>query len=69
MIKIKLYRFTVKHTEHLPPKFGPDPIISYLQTDWGDCPNFIPGSDSELVKVEEKEIEVEESCLRRKVKI
>lgn len=65
-MEIKMYRHTVKHTEHIPPHLGDKPIISYYQTKWSDCPSFIPGKDSEIVKLEEKVVEVAESCIRRK---
>lgn len=65
-MKVKLYRFTVKHTEHLPSEYKMETITSYRQTSWGDCPSYIPGKNCELVKIEEKEIEVSEKCLRRR---
>ncbi len=64
MKKIKLYRFTIKHTEYLPEHLKPD-IITYHQTEW-DSVTLIPGIDREIVKIEEKEIEIADNCLRRK---
>ena len=64
-MKVKLYRCTVKHTEHLPPHLGDEPIISYWQNRWSDA-LLVPGLDCEIVKIEEKEIEVADKCLRRK---
>ncbi len=61
-MKIKLYRCTIRHTEHL--REGP-PIVTYDVRRWGSV-LFVPGRDQEIVKIEEKEIEVSETCLRRK---
>lgn len=64
MKKIKLYRFTVRHTEYLPPHLGPD-VVTYYQTRW-DSVHLVPSENKEIVKIEEKEIEVSDHCLRRK---
>jgi hypothetical protein len=65
MSKIKLYRCTVKHSEHVSPKYGNEPIVSYRQTAWSDALT-VPGLDCEIVHIEEKVIDVAEKCLRRK---
>ena len=57
MKKIKLYRFTIKHTEPLPE----GEVVSYHQTDWSSLNTLIPyRSYQEIVKTEEKEIEIDE---------
>lgn len=65
-MKIKLYRFTVRQTEPVPSSLGGKPIVFYFQTSWGDCPNYAPTSNRELVLVEEKEVEVSDECLKKK---
>ena len=54
---IKLYRHTIRQREHLPDGTY---IDIYDQTDWSSIRNRIPGRDKTVVKIEEKEIEVED---------
>jgi len=54
-MKIKLYRHTIRHREHLPDGTY---IDFYDQENWSSIVNRIPGKDKVIVKVEEKTVEV-----------
>lgn len=63
--KITLIRYTIKHTEPMPEHLGPD-VVTYRQTNWSSV-QLIPKKDyEEIVKIEKKEVEVSNTCLRRK---
>jgi len=66
-MKVKMYRHTLKCTEHLPKGMG-GPLFFYRQGDWTSTKGLIPPRDKELVLIEEKEIEVADSCIRRRKK-
>jgi hypothetical protein len=54
---IKLYRHLVQHIEYL--RVG-DPIITYRLTDWTNIKSYITGDNKKVVKIEEKEITIDE---------
>jgi hypothetical protein len=62
-IRITLFRYTLKHTEHLPERIG-GVCETYTQTNW-DSVQLIPKKGVEIVKIEEKVVEVSDKCLRR----
>ena len=63
-MKIKMYRHTIKTIEWLPG--GTDKLEFYDQGNWTSVWGRVPRKDQEIVLTEEKEIEVSNSCLRRK---
>jgi len=58
-----MYRHTIKTLEYLPDGSH---LEFFTQERWTSVFGRIPGPDKELVLIEEKEIEVAESCIRRK---
>jgi len=65
---IKMYRHTVRITEHLPPHLGDKPLVFYQQGDWSSVKSYIPGTDKAVVLIEEKEIEIDPEKFDRRKK-
>ena len=58
---IKMYRYIVRSTEYLP---GGDELNYYTETKWSSV-TLVTDKDKAIVKIETKEVEVADSCLRR----
>ena len=62
-MKIKLYRHTIEPTEWLSDD---DKIVTYKQTEWQSVYNYIPRFNGDIVLIEEKYIEIDDSSRRKK---
>ena len=61
-MKIKLYRHTIKQTECLWDSIEGcviDNIITYYQTAWNSVYAYFPKNGNEVIKIEEKEVVIE----------
>lgn len=60
---IKLYRHTIENTEWISDD---DKIVTYRQTEWQSISSYIPRVNEDIVLIEEKIIEIDDSFRRRK---